>query len=328
MNSELNQYWKNYLNGTASSQEIEALLHAFEDDKYRLLTEQWLHQQWEKPASPPGDELSNADETYKRDLWNSVKKRIAVRKRPVRVFSALGKSHLTIAASVSLLVGLFIGYLFLGKPSYTVLEVGANEAAREFKLPDKSSVWVNSASAVRYADDFLRNRHIILEGEAFFKVASDKQHPFIVKTGPLSTRVVGTQFNIKEESNAIHVTVTEGLVKVYHETDTLSVNPDHQALFDRQSGRLTSSVVNHALYDYWLKETIVLKNITVAELMEVCGQLYKVRWEFKDKKAEQIRLSVSFSRQDKLEDIIKRINLIKEVRIIQTQHDMIEITIP
>src|SRR5689334_3914708 len=53
----------------------------------------------------------------------------------------------------------------------------------QVKLPDGTQVWLNAASSLRYPASFaaLNDRKVELTGEAYFEVAKDKTHPFIVK---------------------------------------------------------------------------------------------------------------------------------------------------
>lgn len=86
-------------------------------------------------------------------------------------------------------------------------EIFAGKGVRKaVSLPDGTKVWLNSNSKLRFADDISRVktgqiRHVMLEGEAFFDVAKDKQHPFVISTSTFSIRVLGTAFNVKAYRN-------------------------------------------------------------------------------------------------------------------------------
>lgn len=69
----------------------------------------------------------------------------------------------------------------------------------EFKLTlsDGTKVWLNSFSELRYPVNFTgKKREVILAGEAYFDVAGDPEHPFVVKVNDLDISVLGTQFNV------------------------------------------------------------------------------------------------------------------------------------
>lgn len=85
-------------------------------------------------------------------------------------------------------------------------------------LPDGTKVWLNAASSLKYPASFasLKERRVELNGEAYFEVAKDKNHPFIVKTDKQEVEVLGTHFNINTYADepAVKTTLLEGLVKV------------------------------------------------------------------------------------------------------------------
>ncbi|WP_018631044.1 FecR family protein [Niabella aurantiaca] len=84
-------------------------------------------------------------------------------------------------------------------------------------LPDGSRVWVNADTKLTYDHTFgTRTRSVYLSGEAYFEVAKDKAHPFIVHTPLMDVKAVGTAFNVrayKDEANA-QATLMEGSVEV------------------------------------------------------------------------------------------------------------------
>jgi transmembrane sensor len=85
-------------------------------------------------------------------------------------------------------------------------------------LPDGTRVWLNSASSLRYPAFFPKtgSRKVELTGEAYFEVAKDKQHQFIVNTKDQNVEVLGTHFNINAypDERSVKTTLFEGSVKV------------------------------------------------------------------------------------------------------------------
>ena len=67
----------------------------------------------------------------------------------------------------------------------------------EIMLADGSKVWLNSGSTLTFPSKFNgKKRMVELDGEGFFEVKSDKEHPFIVSTSKYQVKAVGTSFNI------------------------------------------------------------------------------------------------------------------------------------
>jgi len=86
------------------------------------------------------------------------------------------------------------------------------------RLPDQSEVWLNASSSVKFPASFASQkvRQVELTGEAYFEIAKDKTHPFIVKTNQQEVQVLGTHFNINSypDKNNTTTTLLEGSLRV------------------------------------------------------------------------------------------------------------------
>jgi transmembrane sensor len=85
-------------------------------------------------------------------------------------------------------------------------------------LPDGSKVWLNAASSLSFPSAFanLSDRKVRLKGEAYFEVAKDKAHPFVVQSEQQEVEVLGTHFNVNayNEERRTKTTLLEGSVKI------------------------------------------------------------------------------------------------------------------
>lgn len=97
----------------------------------------------------------------------------------------------------------------------------------QVRLPDGTSAWLNAASTLKYPASFtkLRNRRVELSGEAYFEVAKDKAHPFIVQTDKQTVEVLGTHFNINayKDEPGTKTTLLEGSISVIGNTNLNSI---------------------------------------------------------------------------------------------------------
>ena len=86
---------------------------------------------------------------------------------------------------------------------------------RRIALSDGSVAMVNSGSdlEVRYEEGLRQLR--LDEGEAWFKVARNKQRPFVVDADDVHVRATGTAFSVRRRKGAVEVLVTEGSVLVW-----------------------------------------------------------------------------------------------------------------
>lgn len=82
------------------------------------------------------------------------------------------------------------------------------------QLSDRSTVTLNTRSAISAAFDAASRRVHLLKGEAFFQVAHDTEKAFAVDSRHIITRAVGTEFLVREEPDGIRVTVIEGIVEL------------------------------------------------------------------------------------------------------------------
>ena len=109
------------------------------------------------------------------------------------------------------LSSVILGYLYFNESSdekiqYASITASTGSVVR-YELPDNSVVWLNSGSTLRYPVIFSKNiREVDLQGEAYFEVQSDKEHPFYVNT-PSGVRVfvTGTRFNVSSYENEGYV---------------------------------------------------------------------------------------------------------------------------
>ncbi|PIB95642.1 FecR domain-containing protein [Caulobacter sp. X] len=86
---------------------------------------------------------------------------------------------------------------------------------RRVPMSDGSVAAINTDSALE-VDMRPRLRAVKLErGEAWFAVAKDPDRPFVVESGPVRVRAVGTAFSVRKREGGSDVLVTEGVVEVW-----------------------------------------------------------------------------------------------------------------
>jgi transmembrane sensor len=94
---------------------------------------------------------------------------------------------------------------------------------RTVDLPDGSVIKLNACSKIFVPENYMSNRQIQLEGEAYFQIVRNEKYPFRVKTREACTEVLGTEFNITSYAGLpTKVQVHSGIVKVHGlQNDTL-----------------------------------------------------------------------------------------------------------
>jgi transmembrane sensor len=121
------------------------------------------------------------------------------------------------------------------QPDFTTISTGYQQV-RKVLLPDSSIVWLNSATHLSYHPDFARHREVLLSGEAFFLVAPDVDHPFVVKAGATFTKVFGTAFNVSAypEAGQLRVSLQSGKVGVVYGRAESILVPGQLLIYDKE----------------------------------------------------------------------------------------------
>lgn len=201
-----------------TEQDFTQLLRRFEkglctpDEQFRL--EQWLDHMKEE-GTPFGTAAER--ELTKTALHESVYKKAEIFRQKRR--SLLPSTWMKVAATVLILFLasyplIKFDFLKAGRQDI-VTEVQAQNVNRKILLSDGSIIWLKAGSRLSYPETFSGSeRVVVLEGEALFEISKNPERPFIIHTGELTTRVLGTSFNIKNTFHHTEVYVLTGKVSV------------------------------------------------------------------------------------------------------------------
>lgn len=185
-------------------------------------------------------------------------------------------------------------------------------------LADGTTVWLNAESKLEYPAAFSGKERVVrLTGEAYFEVAKDKTHPFIVQTGNLRTKVLGTQFNVRNYSQTdSHVTLIEGSVEVSnaHGTGTTRIKPGEDAQL-KTNGDFSVKEVDVDSYIYWKDGFFYFDNVSLADIMQNLGRWYNINIIFHNKEAMDYKMHYLCDRKGGIEHAITLLNRMKKVDI-------------
>lgn len=236
---------------------------------------------------------------------------------------------LAVAASLALLMMLPL----TGRREYTVFRAGPaggevkeevrggirtvripRGMSRRLVLPDGSRVWLNAESSLSYPGSFggRERREVTLQGEAYFEVAPDSLHPFVVETAALQTQVLGTSFNVRAYSpEDTRVTLLRGSVKV---------SDRHRGELLLRPGEGTDSSLDRKTVEdaedcrAWTDGRFAFDDAPLVEIMRELGRWYNVDIVFTDREVMQERLHFRADRRDSLEQVLELLNCLRKVR--------------
>lgn len=180
-------------------------------------------------------------------------------------------------------------------------------------LCDGTEVCLNAKSTLTYPTSFTGNRReVTLKGEGYFKVKHDAAHPFIINTEKMSTKVLGTEFNICcYDAENTHVTLVSGMVEVSSESHTVRIRPNEDAKLIGDD--LKVKRVNVSKVIGWRDGIIHFDNATLRVILQQLCHWYDVCVVCKDKELLDKHFHYTFNNRGSIEEALKLLNASSEV---------------
>jgi transmembrane sensor len=182
-------------------------------------------------------------------------------------------------------VAFFTYYLLDSSPTaetpFIVKAAKGDKATIE--LPDGTNVVLNSASQLSYLNNFGEKvRRVQLNGEAYFKVAHDEKHAFIVQIGDLEVKVLGTSFNISayKDDKEITVVLLEGKVGVYAQERSHIMKPGDKIEYNKTTHQIKTTQVHPTDYIEWTKGNMYFEKESLENIMKTLSRIYDVEIRF------------------------------------------------
>ncbi|UAY55703.1 FecR family protein [Arachidicoccus terrestris] len=186
----------------------------------------------------------------------------------------------------------------------------------EVTLPDHSHVWLNAASAITFPTAFQgTERRVKITGEAYFEVAKDKQHPFIVETATQQVQVLGTHFNIAAYDDALYTTTTllEGRVKVSTNSGRMTtLNPNQQSVVKGGNVEVKEVIGEDAIA--WKEGYFRFNNEPLEEALKKISRWYNVDISYRDEEIKHKTVYGTISRFSDLRGVIQLLDLTKAAK--------------
>jgi transmembrane sensor len=222
------------------------------------------------------------------------------------------------AASVALIAGFWGWSQFKPTPKTALVEQTNNKGARsQIRLADGSVIWLNADSHLRYPKSFQGDlREVTLEGEAFFQVAHDPAHPFVVRLKTGSVRVLGTSFNIRAYpgDSTVETSVVTGRVAFIPAAETVSrpANPAQPAtdtpdtLFLKPNSKAIQSLPRRQIAVQptvaanqiaWTESKLVFRNTPMGEVAKTLERWYGTPVTLEHESLRQCPLTGTFQNQ-------------------------------
>ncbi|MDF2475754.1 MAG: hypothetical protein K0S24_1237 [Sphingobacterium sp.] len=303
------QLLQKYLNGEANAAEVKQV-------------EEW-YAQLNKAKSKVSQERKNA---LREQMLSNIQSAMSEKQLKKHILSRYPILKIAAAILIILSAGLFVNQMNNQAGSNITQIVTTTKAGERKKiaLTDGSEIILEPSSKISYPSNFNgKIREIELtEGEAFFTIAHDEQHPFRVQLDSgLAVKVLGTSFRIKayQASKNVEILVATGKVAVQQREKTLGVLTKNQSLlYSKQTQKSSRSSVetNTAI-------AIAFDGASLQEVTRKLGYIYNIEIVLKDKALSTLKTTATFNSTQKPEEILEILCSLHHIRYSATENNTI-----
>ena len=245
--------------------------------------EQVLVEAWYKSFENNPDGISEMNGNDREELVQRVRQNIDKKIKPIQLYTP--PRWIWYASGMAAMLLIFIGLSFYyGTKNLTDLSQirsdillsdwakYENSSAKVLKidLPDGSKVWLQPKTQLSYNQSDRVYRQVNLKGEAFFDVKRDETRPFLIYAGKMTTKVLGTSFNVKAypETEKFEVSVVTGKVSVTNEAEKeVFVMPKQQVTLENKSDELIINELPKDKTFYWELASLAFDNTSMQEVV-------------------------------------------------------------
>ncbi|MBT1687609.1 FecR family protein [Dawidia soli] len=324
------------------AKEFDSLLERYNTNtcsaEEQRLVDHWMNNLQSQDIDLP----EHARDAIKKKIWVKIDNQVLAESS-----AKPGFSYWKVAAAVALLVSCSVlVYRYLppattGKAPVSMAEGDffrfTNTTTEPVRVPlkDGSTVVVQPGSELRYPETFGKQREVYLSGEAFFEIARDPAHPFLVHANELTTRVLGTSFVIKAyaDRKEIVVSVRTGKVSVFPKSapgqtappEEIILTPNQQVVYQRQERIAQKQLVESpAVLVPAPSTSLAYTDEPVAKLFRTLETMYGVTIDFDEHAIEQCRITTELTDEGLFERMEVICHVINATYYVEDGHIRVE----
>lgn len=182
-------------------------------------------------------------------------------------------------------------------------------AKSKVELPDKSVVWLNAGSTLRYQQNFgQKTRQVSLIGEGYFEIAKNAAMPFTVKANEVSVKVLGTKFDVRAypDDKQLDVTLLQGsigLSTIYKPDSSMRLVPNQRAILNKVNHGVSISRFQASNAAAWTKGEIIFDEELFGQIVRRLEREYNVTINVKDESINKLCFYGDFRNAQSIEEI-------------------------
>jgi transmembrane sensor len=235
--------------------------------------------------------------SIRKDVFSTRKDVFSTRKN---IFSI--RRIAAVAAAVIVIIGLSTAFkqnsfLFnILHPVKETLVATVHGESKIIRLTDGTNIHLNENSSLTYTNRYETGpqREISLQGEAFFEVTKNPDHPFIVKAGKAIIKVLGTSFNVSvnKADSAVVVAVRDGLISLQHDKEQLLLPAGAIGMLKEKPVLYTHANIDN--YLSWMNGKLVFENAALKDVVAELENIYHVNIRLENTSLEKIHLTLQY----------------------------------
>ena len=304
------------------TEELKMLFKQYNSEKGNAEIEDFLEKYWFRYQEPDWQEVNS--EKILSEINASIRDK---QYRSVHQLKVIYQ-WTTVAAAVFLAAILTAGSFFLDirlkqDQVADLTEVNAPGGKVEnFYLPDGTHVWLNPGSSLIYSGDMENEkiRDVRLWGQAFFEVAKDKKHPFILQLGDIGLKVTGTSFNASNYKDDPHVEVVlkTGQINLFRgfyqdATDFVKLTPGQMAKYKKGDTHFEVQQVDVEKYTAWMNGILMFRDDLMSDVFRQLERWYDVKIIVHDQKINNYLYTATIQNES-LEQILKLLEYTSQLK--------------
>ncbi|MBX3485602.1 FecR domain-containing protein [Phenylobacterium sp.] len=195
---------------------------------------------------------------------------------------------------------------------------------RQVKLTDGSTVDLNAETRLSVKISLFRRQVALSDGEAIFDVAHDTRRPFTVQADGRMVRVVGTQFDVRNRSGDVTVTVARGKVEVRPSaaSDQAFMLTRGQRLQVGRTGRAQLAAVDPSETFSWRAGRLVYRNQPLSEVVADLNRQFVQQIEIGDPALAQTPITGVIVLDDPA-TVVERLSLMLPIRSVPSERGLL-----
>lgn len=310
--------------GEASTEEIERVdLWVKENDEHKKV---FMHLKniWDVANPPFNPEDIDTEKAY-ANIISQIDPPLKNNKQDIhKSFLYYWQRVAAIIAIPLLLLSTYFYFTRSEKKTYATVyqEVFAPYGTRSVvNLPDSSKVWLNAGSSIKYPLHFEDGeRHVSLNGEAYFEVRSNKKNPFIVHTKKMEVCATGTAFNVEAylKDSMTAVTLVKGVVDVKIDNKNMVLNPGEKMDCNHITGNESIDITDTYKWCSWKDGVLAFRNDPLEYVFKRLGQMYNINFVIRDNSLKQYIYHATFEGES-LDEILHLLEVSAPIRYNKVQ---------